>query len=96
MVNFSKIDIKNIFKNIDVLKKNVGLVFWAILFIVIILEIFVIKDSILKVVESNSEQVSPKKEKGVRVNFEDYDKVINRIDAAVDFEVTEPVANDPF
>ncbi len=96
MVNFSKISIKNLFKNVDVLKKNIGLVFWAILAVVIILEIFVIKASVLKVVESHSEPISQVKEKGVRINFEDYNKVINRINAAKDFEVTKPVVNDPF
>ncbi len=96
MAKFSKIELKNLLKKLEIFKKNIGLVFWLILLFLIIFELFAVKTSISQIVASYEEPEIVSKEKGVRIDFESYNQVVGKIERGKDFEVENRAAENPF
>jgi hypothetical protein len=85
-MDLKHISLLGLFKSEKISKKISRGMFFVLIFGLFILEAFVVKDSVLKVLnwEEQIPAVSPAK--GVRINFADYDKVVNRIQSASEFK----------
>lgn len=91
-IEINMVTIKDFFAKFS---KNLTWVFFAIFLLILVFEVFEIKNSVD--IAMNLNQVLPAKvEKGVRINFEGYDTAIERIKATSNFYPSGGVKNDPF
>lgn len=74
------IDIKNIFSSLRNWRKKILYVFWAIFFFMLFLEFFKIQDALYFIRRSKESPDFLVKSQGVRVNFQGYEKSIERIE----------------
>ena len=86
------------FKNAALkLSKNAGVIFFVVFVILVILEAFEINTSLKMTIlfkQPDAPISSPKK--GVRINFEEYNKAVNRIQAAKTFQPSGGIDTNPF
>jgi hypothetical protein len=78
------------------LKKNISLVFVVMLFCLFIYEAYVIKNCVYDVFFNRPEVAKPASNKSVRINFADYNAIVERIQNAKSFKVTDWAQNNPF
>lgn len=76
--------------------KNLSWLFFVIFLGILVIEAFEIKTSVQITLNAGKEPVVVSKEKGVRINFDDYDKIVQRIEAAQNFEPTGGITKNPF
>lgn len=76
--------------------KNLSWLFIFIFFVIIILDVIRVKNSVRVMLNINSEPVPVVKEKGVRINFENYDKVVNRIRQGIGYQPRTNIETNPF
>ncbi len=76
--------------------KNLSWLFVFIFIIILILDALQIKNSVKVVLNVNSEPELVVKEKGVRIDFANYDKVINRIMLGKSYEPNIEITANPF
>ena len=88
--------IKNLAGALGNLKKNVGLVFWLILIVVLVMEVLTVKAAVSLILQSNEEAVIPQTNQGVRINFAQYGEVVKRIEGARSFTPSGLIQNNPF
>ncbi len=77
-------------------RKIFKLLFLLAFLILLVFEGFVIKASVSKVLNWEDQVPVVNAAKGVRVNFSDYDKVVNRINSAGSFRPSEGFTRNPF
>ncbi len=77
-------------------KRNVFLIYWSMLVILVILEIFVIKNSVSIILSSQAPAENVVTPKGVRVNFANYKTVIDRFESANSFQPSLVPIDSPF
>ena len=88
------LDIKSLFLK---LTKNLNWLFFAGFIILVIFEIVKISTSVQIILKSSQEPiVSVSKEKGVRINFDNYNFSVNRIKAAGNFSPNINIRQNPF
>lgn len=92
-MNISIVTIKDYFAKFG---KNLTWIFFAAFLILLLLEIFEIKKSVDIGLNLNKEPVVVKGDKGVRINFEEYEKALKRIKDTENFVPTDSVLKDPF
>ena len=78
------------------LSKNLAWLFLAGFMVLVVLEGIEINNSVQIILNSNQEPPLVNPEKGVRINFDNYDAVVNRIQSASSFVPTDGVFYDPF
>ncbi len=78
------------------LTKNLRWVFFVIFLILAVFEITEINNSVQVALQAGKEPVAASKEKGVRINFDDYNRIVQRIQEAQYFQPTGGIAADPF
>lgn len=88
--------IKNLAGALGNMKKNIALVFWLILLIVLITEVFTVKAAVGLILQSHEEVVILQTNQGVRVNFAQYGEVVKRIEGARSFTPSGLIQNNPF
>ena len=76
--------------------KNLGWVFLSILILIFVMQALEIKKSVDVILSSNQETVAPVSKRGVRINFENYDKVIDRIQNGQIFVPSHTITKNPF
>jgi hypothetical protein len=78
-------------------KFNSKYLFMAILLLVFVMDIFVVKDSaaIVSDLQNQPPPVAPKNTIG-RINFKDYDQIVQRIGNAATFVPTGGIVRNPF
>lgn len=76
--------------------KNLRWLFIFIFFIILILDVIRVKNSVQVVLNIHTEPEPIVKEKGVRINFENYDKVIKRIQDGKNYQPKIEVIVNPF
>lgn len=91
-----KIELANLKDFFGKFSKNIAWVFFGIFLLLVILEIFKIKQSVQIILNSNVEAAPVSAQRGVRINFADYDKVAHRIEAAKTFTPSGGIYNNPF
>ena len=94
---------KNINLNLDGVKnflgsliKNLRWLFFAAFLLMLVLEIFEVKNSFSVVSNINQAPLVAGHEKQVRINFDAYNQVVNRIQQAATFQPTGGVTKNPF
>lgn len=93
MVSFNK---KLSFKlDAKFLTKNISIIFWLLLVCLILGEIFVIKNSVDIVLGANEQQVAAHGG-GVRINFDSYAEVANRLNNAKVYQPAVESVSNPF
>jgi hypothetical protein len=91
-VEINLVTIKDFFAKFS---KNLTWVFFAMFLLLVVFEIFVIKNSVN--IALNLNEVTPTRtEKGVRINFDGYKTAVDRIKATKDFYPSGGIRNDPF
>lgn len=86
-------DLKNLFGN---LIKNLRWVFFAGFLIILALEVFQIKNSFSVALNINQAVPVVGSTREVRINFDNYNQAVNRIQQAATFVPTGEVAKNPF
>lgn len=76
--------------------KNLSWLFIFVFFIILILDILRIKNSVQIVLNVNAVPVLISKEKGVRIDFVKYDKVIERIRQGSNYKPQIEITSNPF
>jgi hypothetical protein len=76
--------------------KNLGWAFFALFVILVVLEIIEIKNSVSFILNLNQQPEVNIHSKGDRINFDDYDAIVKRIQAAPNFTSDNSPINDPF
>ncbi len=76
--------------------KNLNWLFIFIFFVIFILDVMRIKNSVQVVININNEIVPVVKEKGVRIDFINYDKVVKRIQDGKGYQPKIDVKDNPF
>lgn len=76
--------------------QNLAWLFFAAFVILAIFEIFELNASLQIVLKATKEPPAPPSEKGVRINFDNYDQVVKRIDDSATFRPTGGVGQNPF
>lgn len=77
--------------------KNLNLLFFAVFLILLVFEILQINTSLQMILKFRREpQTLASKEKGVRINFEDYYQVVDRVERAKTFQPTRIIVKNPF
>lgn len=84
---------KDIFGNFF---KNLSWLFFVFFLMLLVLEIFEIKTSVGIIYNINQSPTVVSKEKGVRINFEAYNKVVNRIESVPNFQPSGGITRNPF
>jgi hypothetical protein len=85
------------FKNLSgQLAKNLRGVFFAVFLLMLVLEVLQIKNSVFIVSNVNQAPVASGSEPGVRINFDNYNKAVARIQQAATFQPTGGITNNPF
>ena len=92
-ININLASLKNFFSG---LVKNLRWVFFAVFLIMLALEIYQLKNSYSIIANINQAPAAAGSEKEVRINFDNYDKVANRIQQAAAFQPTGGVTKNPF
>ena len=85
--------LKNFFSG---LVKNLRWVFFTVFLIMLVLEIYQLKNSYSIIVNINQAPAVAGSEKEVRINFDNYNQVVNRIQQAATFEPTGGITKNPF
>lgn len=78
------------------LQKHIGMVFWVLLVLLLVAEGLVIKKSVDLALSANRPQAAFKYTPGVRINFESYKLVTERIEKAKTFRPSSAPQNNPF
>ena len=78
------------------LTQNLGLLFFVTFMILLVLEGVELKKSVDIVVNLNQEVPPPVEVKGVRINFDNYNLVVERIERAETFRPTGGITKNPF
>lgn len=78
------------------MKKKSFLVFWIILAIILAFEVFMVKDVLLIIIKPAGEPLIVNKKQQVKLNFEGYNYVIEKINAAKNFKAEIKPINSPF
>ena len=95
-MKFNNISLNNIFKRFNFLRRNSSFIFLVLIIGLLICEGFVIKNAVFKVLNW-SDQIPPiTVAKGVRINFTNYDQVVDRIQRAQDFKPEGDTSRNPF
>jgi hypothetical protein len=76
--------------------KSLGWVFLGAFLILVVLEGFEINRSVQLIYAAGEEPPLVSQEKGVRINFDNYNDVVNRIEQAPNFVPTGGIYTDPF
>ena len=76
--------------------KNLSLLFFAVFLFLIVLEVFEIQISWQIISNADQQPVVTGGEKGVRINFENYNKVVDRIEHSDSFQPTGGITVNPF
>jgi len=85
------------FKNLgQKLAKNLGWLFFAGFLLLVLFEAFEINASVQIILQSNEVPPAPIVSKGVRINFENYNAVVERIEHGDSFIPTGGINRDPF
>jgi|GEM_PF-2354581 hypothetical protein len=92
-INLNSAGLKNFFEKFA---KNLRLVFFAVFLLMLVLEAFQVKNSVSIIFNVN--QAPPVQVTGqqVRINFDNYNKAVERIQQAAVFEPTGGITNNPF
>lgn len=91
-----KIDLKFSLKSfLPFVLKRFSLVLWVFLGIIILAEAFTIKSSLDMISQANSEPLLSTSQL-LRVNFESYEKIDQRLSHNLSFTPSEPKTGDPF
>lgn len=78
------------------LSKKIAWVFFAAFIILLFFEMLEVKKSLQIILSANREPPPPVTQRGVRINFSDYDKVVQKIQGAQSFIPSDGVAKNPF
>jgi hypothetical protein len=79
------------------LTKNLGRLFFIVFLLLLLLEVFEINTSLQIFLSSNQNTpLPPSPDKGVRIDFVEYDAVIKRIQEGENFIPTDGVTSNPF
>jgi hypothetical protein len=99
-------DVKNINININLnsvkdfltkLSKNLAWIFFGVFLLLVLFEIFEINSSVQIFINFNKNSTPPPvKDKSVRINFENYDAVVKRLENGNNFTPTGGVTKNPF
>lgn len=92
-VNLKNLDVKTLLKNVG---KNLAWIFFGAFVVLVILELIEINHSAQIVVSSGKEPAVIIQPKGVRINFNDYDSDVQRIQNAQFFTPSSTPIKDPF
>ncbi|MFA5991534.1 MAG: hypothetical protein WC794_04810 [Candidatus Doudnabacteria bacterium] len=76
--------------------KNLSWLFIFIFFVILILDVMRVKNSVQVVLDINSEPAPKVKEKGVRIDFINYDKVVKRIQDGQGYQPKIELTANPF
>jgi len=76
--------------------RNLSWLFIFVFFIILIMDILRIKNSVQVVLNINADPVLVTKEKGVRIDFIKYEKVVDRIKQGKDYEPQIEIFSNPF
>ena len=96
MADLKNIKLSSLKLPVSSLTKNLGWVFFGVFVLLAVLEAFEINSSVQIILESGQEPPLITAEKGVRINFENYNDIVTRINKAPDFEPTGGITNNPF
>lgn len=93
----SNIKIPTSLQDLRRLKFSAKYLFLVILLLIFALEIFAVKDQVA-IVTGFQNQPAPlaAKSSGARINFKDYEAIVNRINSAGSFVPTGGITNNPF
>ncbi len=78
------------------LTKNLSLLFFVVFIILLIFEAIQIKKSVDIILNFNEEAAPMVAVKGVRINFDNYNQVVKRIQDAENFRPTGGIRRNPF
>jgi len=78
------------------LMKNLGWLFFAVFLIILVFEVLEIQTSFSVMLNVNQQPQVAGTEKGIRINFADYQKAVDRISNASSFVPAGGVAQNPF
>ncbi len=95
-MNKISIQSKNFLKKFAGLKKQIGIIFWIILFIILAFEFFVVKHSVDIVIQASKQSDTATKNQGVRIDFQSYNFVVDEIQKAQVFKTSPRVTQNPF
>lgn len=95
-MNKLTVSFKNILLKFTSLKKRISAIFWLALLIIFVLEFFVISNSINLILGMYKNPQAVKKTPGVRINFENYNYVIERMEKGKTFQNSPRVSKNPF
>jgi hypothetical protein len=78
------------------LAKNLSWLFFAIFLLLLVFEVFEIKNSADIILNVNQPPAAVNPEKGVRIDFKAYDQIVSRIQNAQNFAPSAGVTKNPF
>lgn len=78
------------------LVKNLSWLFFAIFLVLLVFEFFKVQNSVAVINSINQEPPLVGVEKGIRINFENYNQVVDRIQQASIFRPTDGITKNPF
>lgn len=81
--------------NLKNLRKNSRGIYWFMLIVLLALEVMVVKKSV-DIVMNSQKVASQKITGGVRINFTDYQAIVQRMQRAEDYKPQSPVQQNPF
>ena len=87
------VDIKKLFANFS---KNLAWLFLILFLVLVALEALEVETSVSIVLQSNRPPAQVVVEKGSRINFDNYNWVVDRINAAKTFQPSGGISNNPF
>src|SRR5580700_3844896 len=76
--------------------KNLSWLFFAAFLLVVVFEIFEIKNSVDIALNVNQAPIAVQTQKGVRINFDAYNQALSRIQEAQNFTPSATTTPDPF
>lgn len=76
--------------------KNLGWVFFAFFLLLLVFEFLEVENSFSIILNVNQPPPVAGLEKGVRINFDNYDKATQRIQQAATFQPTGGITKNPF
>ncbi len=91
-INLNLVSVKNFFGS---LVKNLRWLFFAVFLLIVVLEIFQVRNSFSVVSDINQAPVIGH-EKQVKINFDAYNQAVSRIQQADNFQPTGGITNNPF
>ena len=72
------------------------MLFFAAFLVLVLFEIFEINTSLRIILDVNQEPEALKNARGVRINFDNYNQVVGRIEQADTFEPANNIGKNPF